>query len=156
MDYLALKDIPYYKDCEALVSGLGYSLVSVKVTKMKDRVQVQAVIFFKDPLATEGIGIEDCAKVHRLLAPRMEAVLQSQDVYMEVTSPGMERNIKNAAEFSLFVGKNIKVFNTQISDWVHGVIKSSDESQLTLETAGTNEQISIPYSNIAKARLLYL
>ena len=86
--------------------------------------------------------------------PRLEALLQNQDIYMEVTSPGMERHIKNAAEFSLFKGRDVKVWNTEISDWISGVIKDSDEHQLTLEVM--EETKIIPYTNIAKAKLLQL
>ncbi|MCR5699341.1 MAG: ribosome maturation factor [Treponemataceae bacterium] len=156
MEYLALNQIPYYEDCNKIVEGLGYSLVSVKVTPMKGRTQVQAVIAFKDPSISEGIGIDDCAKVHRLLAPTMENLLSNQDVYMEVTSPGMERAIKNAAEFALFVKKNVKVYSVEKSDWIEGEIVCSDENQLTLKTASSNENLVIPYTTIAKAKLIYL
>ena len=72
---------------------------------------------------------------------------------MEVTSPGMERHIKNAAEFALFIGREVKVWYTEISDWVSGVIKNSNENQLILEVM--EEEKVIPYTNIAKAKLLH-
>lgn len=154
MDYTSLDSMPYYNQCKSLVEGLGYILVSIKVVPAKTTTKVQAVISNKDTASTEGIGVNDCAKVHRLLLPRLEAILQNQDIYMEVTSPGMERHIKNAAEFSLFTGRDVKVWNTEISDWVSGVIKDSDETKLTLEIMG--ETKVIPYLNIAKAKLLQL
>jgi ribosome maturation factor RimP len=73
---------------------------------------------------------------------------------MEVTSPGMERHIKNAAEFDLFKGRDVKVWNTEISDWVSGKIKESNEISLTLNVM--EEDKVIPYTNIAKAKLLQL
>ena len=150
LEYLALEKSPYYSDCEKLASDLGYTLVSLKVTPMKGRMQVQVVITFKDSSVTEGIGIEDCAKVHRVLAVRMEELLPGQDVYMEVTSPGMERNIKNAAEFSLFANKKVRLYSTEISDWIEGVILSADEKQVTIRTQDSEK--SIAFENIAKAK----
>ena len=154
MDFTSLDCMPYYTQCKSLVEGLGYILVSIHVVPAKTTTKVQAVITNGESNSSEGIGINDCAKVHRLLLPRLEALLQNQDIYMEVTSPGMERHIKNAAEFSLFKGRDVKVWNTEISDWISGVIKDSDEHQLTLEVM--EETKIIPYTNIAKAKLLQL
>lgn len=154
MDFTSLDSMPYYTQCKSLVEGLGYILVSIHVVPAKTTTKVQAVITNGESNCSEGIGINDCAKVHRLLLPRLEALLQNQDIYMEVTSPGMERHIKNAAEFSLFKGRDVKVWNTEISDWISGVIKDSDEHQLTLEVM--EETKIIPYTNIAKAKLLQL
>lgn len=154
MDFTSLDSMPYYTQYKSLVEGLGYILVSIHVVPAKTTTKVQAVITNGESNSSEGIGINDCAKVHRLLLPRLEALLQNQDIYMEVTSPGMERHIKNAAEFSLFKGRDVKVWNTEISDWISGVIKDSDEHQLTLEVM--EETKIIPYTNIAKAKLLQL
>ena len=154
MDFTSLDSMPYYTQCKSLVEGLGYILVSIHVVPAKTTTKVQAVITNGESNSSEGIVINDCAKVHRLLLPRLEALLQNQDIYMEVTSPGMERHIKNAAEFSLFKGRDVKVWNTEISDWISGVIKDSDEHQLTLEVM--EETKIIPYTNIAKAKLLQL
>ena len=154
MDFTSLDSMPYYTQCKSLVEGLGFILVSIHVVPAKTTTKVQAVITNGESNSSEGIGINDCAKVHRLLLPRLEALLQNQDIYMEVTSPGMERHIKNAAEFSLFKGRDVKVWNTEISDWISGVIKDSDEHQLTLEVM--EETKIIPYTNIAKAKLLQL
>lgn len=154
MEYTSLNSMPYYEQCKSLVEGLGYILVSLKVVPAKNTTKVQAVISNKDPSCAEGISVNDCAKVHRLLLPRLEALLQNQDIYMEVTSPGMERHIKNAAEFALFQGRDVKLWNTEISDWVSGKIKTSDETQITLDVM--EETKVIPYINIAKAKLLQL
>ena len=154
MEYTALDKIQHYSECEKIVSELGYSLVSLKITPMKGRTQVQVVIAFKDSSVTEGIGIDDCAKVHRLLAPKMEELLSDQDVYMEVTSPGIERSIKNAAEFSLFINKNVKLYCTEISDWVEGVIVYADEKNVKIKTQESEKEIA--FENIAKAKLFYL
>ena len=166
MEYTALETIPHFNECSPLVSGLGYALVELRVIPNHGQFQVRAVITHLDSSKTEGIGINDCAKVHRLLLPRLEALLKSQDVYMEVTSPGMERLIKNAAEFSLFTGKYIRVWDTAVSDWVPGVIISSDTKTLTLElseqsaaaaktAASASNKRTIPFEQIAKAKLLH-
>ena len=164
MDYKPLDSIPYYKDCSPLVSGLGYALVSLNVVPQNGSIKVTAVI----SRAVSGddfsaIGIDDCAKVHRVLLPRLEAVLDSQDIYMEVTSPGMERNIKNAAEFALFEGRLARVWDQAVTEWVPGRIVTSDSQSVTLEVvheddsdSSASEKVNIPYVRISKAKLLQM
>ncbi len=146
MDYTEPSTILHYGECEPLITGLGYSLVELNVFRRKGSWQVKAVI-----TGSSGVGVDDCAKVHRALVTRLEAVLDSQDVYVEVASPGLDRIIKNAAEFALFTGVSVRLWNTDITDWIQGTVVSSDKTQVLIDT-GT-EQLSVPYSKIAKAKL---
>lgn len=107
---------------------------------------------FKDP--SVDIGVNDCSKVHHALLPRLEAILGTEDTYMELTSPGMERNFKNAAEFSVFKGREVRVWDKTVTDWVGGKIVSADEKSVTLEKDGENQTIS--FENIAKAKFIHL
>ena len=152
MDYKSFAEIPYYTDCEPIVSGLGYSLVELRIFRTNGTVQVKIAIAHKDPAVTAGIGIDDCTKVHRLLLPRLEALLQSQDIYMEVTSPGLERHIKNAAEFAFFTGRYVKVYDVSVSDWVTGKITAANETSLAIKTEDT--ELTVPYAQISKAKLI--
>ncbi len=152
MEYASLAEIPHYSDCEPIVSGLGYSLVELRIFRTNGTTQVRIVIAHADPDNPNGIGVNDCAKVHRLLLPRLEVILDNQDIYMEVTSPGTERLIKNAAEFAFFTKKYVKVYDTTVSDWVSGQIVSADKEQIKLLIDGTEKDI--PFNNIAKAKLL--
>jgi ribosome maturation factor RimP len=73
---------------------------------------------------------------------------------MELTSPGIEHNIKNAAEFAVFTGRAVRVWDKTVNDWVGGKIISADDKQVTLETEG-GESKSVSYENIAKAKFNY-
>ena len=166
VEYISLDSIPHFADCSPLVTGLGYVLVDLKVVPQNGSIKVTAVI--TKPAGDSGaVGVNDCARVHRALLPRLEAVLDSQDIYMEVASPGMERLIKNPAEFALFVGRYVRVWDSQITDWVAGKIISSNDQSITLELVGegvTEESVqlqagqvsTIPYQRISKAKLLQL
>lgn len=154
MEYKSLFDEKYFADASKLVSALGYLLVELRVFQAKEQVQVKAVIT-NNIDNTDGIGINDCAKVHRVLLPRMEALLSNDNIYMEVTSPGMERNIKNACEFEFFINHYVKLWDTEKTDWVSGKIISSDTQQITIEVS-EGEQQTYPYTKIAKAKLLYI
>jgi len=147
MEYTPLESQHYYSECKGLVEGLGYILVELKIGRTHSAVQIRAVISRPQTAqngAAQGIGINDCAKVHRLLMPRLEALLNAQDISMEVTSP---------AEFALFVGKNVRVWDTDAADWTSGVIESAGTESLELKVSGTGETKMFAYEHIAKAKL---
>lgn len=152
MEYTAYKNIKYYKECEPLVEGLGYKLVDLKIIPAKNTTKISAVVSPINP--QDNMGVNDCAKVHRILLPRLEALLGTDDTTMELTSPGIEHNIKNAAEFSVFTGREVRVWDKIKTDWISGKIDSSDEKSVTLELEN-GEKITILYENIAKAKFIY-
>ena len=152
MEYKSQDSFPYYRECAPLVEALGYFLVELNILNHKSGVRIYAVIAAKD--SAREIGVDDCSKVHHALLPRLEALLGTDDTYMELTSPGMERNIKNAAEFVFFIGREVRVWDKNISDWVGGKITAADDKSVTLEKDGT-EQIFY-FENIAKAKFIHL
>lgn len=157
MEYISLDSFPHYVECEKIVSELGFHLVELKISPQNGVMQILATITGDDP--SVNIGINDCSKVHKVLLPKLEEILGTEDTYMELTSPGMERNIRNAAEFVLFKGKEIRVYDKTVTDWVGGKLISADEKELVLETSekdGSTAQKSISYENIAKAKFIHL
>ncbi len=147
MEYVDFGEIPYFAECEHIVRALGFSLVELKVLRRSSSVQASAVI------AGQGdVGIDDCASVHRVLQARLEALLGTGDLQMQVSSPGIGRVLKNAAEFSRFEGRNVRVWSIPLGAWVEGrVASSSREAVVLLEK---EEEKEYPYSEISKAKLL--
>jgi ribosome maturation factor RimP len=105
----------------------------------------------------QSIGTGDCAKIHRALKERLEALLNTDGFYMEVSSPGSERLIKNAAEFPLFAERAARFWDTRSSSWIEGIIKEGTSESVTIQLIKANgepEQLEIPLAAIAKAKLL--
>lgn len=146
VEYVALEKTPWFSECDALVRSLGYALVELNVFKRSGKWQVRVVIAGPD-----AVGIDDCASVHRALQARLEVLLDSRDMYMEVTSPGVERVLKHAGEFKVFSGRAVRLWHVPQAAWVEGVVVSSDEKAVVLACGGENKEYS--YSEIAKARL---
>jgi ribosome maturation factor RimP len=137
---------------EPLIRGMGMSLIELNVFRMKARggksggAQVRAVVY------KEGVtGVEDCTKVHRSILPRLELAFPGQDVYLEVSSPGIDRLIKDGSEFVHYIGKGINCYRTDISDWTAGILLAADDKGIKL--MGKSGEIALPYEIIAKARL---
>lgn len=152
MEYKSQDSFPYYRECAPLVEALGYFLVELNVLNHKSGVRIYAVIAAKD--SAREIGVDDCSKVHHALLPRLEALLGTDDTYMELTSPGMERNIKNAAEFVFFIGREVRVWDRNISDWVGGKITAADDKSVTLKKDDLEQ--TFYFENIAKAKFIHL
>lgn len=151
MEYTAYDSIKYYKECAVLVEGLGYKLVDLKIIPAKTITKISAIVTTVNP--DENMGVNDCAKVHRVLLPRLEELLGTEDTTMELTSPGIEHNIKNAAEFAVFKGRNVRVWDKEITDWIGGKIISADDKSVTVEKEN-GEQITELFENIAKAKFI--
>lgn len=151
MEYTAYDSIKYYKECAVLVEGLGYKLVDLKIIPAKTITKISAIVTTVNP--DENMGVNDCAKVHRVLLPKLEELLGTEDTTMELTSPGIEHNIKNAAEFAVFKGRNVRVWDKEITDWIGGKIISADDKSVTMEKEN-GEQITELFENIAKAKFI--
>ena len=137
---------------------VGLRLVELQVVPQKHSIHVSAVIARQD--AGQDVSVSDCSKVHHVLQPLILSLLQEErdgitedSISMEVCSPGTERNIKNAAEFGAFVGREIRVWDTDAADWVRGTIRSSDRESVTLSVEGAER--TFRYQDIAKAKFIH-
>jgi ribosome maturation factor RimP len=95
--------------------------------------------------------VEDCSRVHRAVLPRLELAFPGSDLYLEVSSPGINRLIRDGVEFVPFIGKDVACYRLDTSGWSAGVLKSADTEKIILECEG--EELVLPYEVIAKARL---
>jgi len=105
---------------------------------------------------TGGVTVEDCSVVSK----RMEAVLDADDLIpsaylLEVSSPGLERELYNRADFEKFIGQRVKVklANAIDSQKVFiGRIAAVEDGEIVIEekTRGT---IRFPHSEVTKANL---
>jgi len=140
------QDVSLRRSLETVLDGLKFSLIELVVSKHRGSVQVKAVIY-----NGESIGTDDCTKAHRAVMPRLELAFPEQDVYLEVSSPGIDRLIKDGAEFAFYKGRKVKCFRTDITEWTAGILESADENGIVIKTKeGT---VRLEFDIIAKAKL---
>ncbi|MDR2795463.1 MAG: ribosome assembly cofactor RimP [Spirochaetaceae bacterium] len=111
------------------------------------------VVEAADCAEAASVTINDCARVHRAILPRLELAFPSQDIYIEVSSPGIERRIKDGAEFVHYIGRPVSCYRTDISGWTSGILISSDDAHIVIK--GKDGMTSLSYDIIAKAKLAY-
>src|SRR5437762_4946382 len=91
---------------EKTVSGLGYDLVDTeRSARGLLRVYIDRVA--NDP-AGEFITVDDCEKVTRQLQHVLEVEGCAYE-RLEVSSPGLDRPLKKAADYARFAGEQIEI-----------------------------------------------
>jgi len=137
---------------EPVVRGLGMSIIELSSSRQKRRGKAPGSVKIRIVIFKEGIiAVDDCSRIHRGVMPRLELAFPDSDVYLEVSSPGTDRLIKDGREFVHYIGKGVKCYRTDISGWTEGILLTADEKEIKLK--GENKEITIPYGIIAKARL---
>ena len=135
-------------DFEPLLKELGFHIVELKSAPVKGRTHLDIVIYRE-----EGVSIDACADVHRLVRPRAELILDDRDVAVQVASPGIDRTFKDNAEFGVFTGRGVGVLLHGTDDWIGGIVGSVDDKSVTLQDGDTFS--TIEFNEIQKARLDY-
>jgi ribosome maturation factor RimP len=137
---------PVFDALEPIARGLKLSLVEIVVSRHKGSTQIRIVVY-----KNGDVGIADCSAFHRAALPRLELAFPGENMYIEVSSPGIDRLIKDGSEFRHYNGHRVRCYRTDTSAWSSGVLVSSDETGITLEEKG--ERFTLSYEVIAKARL---
>ena len=129
-----------------VVEGLGYLIVEAKHARMRGTTHVTLVIYRSD-----GVTVDGCADVSRTVLPRLSILFDTQDVALEVGSPGIDRKIKHNREYGIFIGRGVQVLLRDTADWFGGVIRSADDSIVEIEGAAGPRAVA--YDQIQKAKL---
>jgi ribosome maturation factor RimP len=131
---------------ETTVNGLGYELVDCE---RSGRGLLR--VFIDKP---EGISVDDCQVVSNQLT-RLFLVENIDYDRLEVSSPGLDRPLKNAADFVRFAGEKVQLklrMPLEGRKNFAGVIGGVSDGILQLDVDGS--QVTIELSNLDKARLV--
>jgi len=133
-----------------LITDNGYEYVGTEVKKTSGAVEL--IIYIDSPT---GIGLTDCEKISRLIDPVIEAKDPIDGpYYLCVSSPGLDRPLKNPGDFERSIGKKVDIrlycAEDKKKDFT-GVLKAYDKNGFTAEIEG-NEKVFI-YADTAIVRL---
>ncbi|MGH8727282.1 MAG: ribosome maturation factor RimP [Burkholderiales bacterium] len=127
-----------------VIAGLGFELGKAESNGRNMRVFIDK---------ESGVSVDDCARVSDHLT-RLFDVERIEFGRLEVSSPGLDRELVKPSDFVRFAGQKarLKLKNPLAGRRnFTGVLRESNEGGLTLDVEGT--QVSIAFENIAKARL---
>jgi len=136
---------------EKAASESGVELVHVEIAGTKRDAVVR--IYIDKP---DGVSLEDCSKVSR----DVEAVMDAEDFIpsryvLEVSSPGIERELYSIEDFRRFAGRLTKVkTNVEIDGQKTfvGPITGVDGNKISVEDR-TRGMVSFDHSSVVKANL---
>lgn len=90
---------------EKIVLSCGYSLYGIEVLN-----ENYTKIFRVSITKKDGINHEDCQKISEIISPLLDVYNPLDGKYnLEVSSPGVERQLKTSKQFQLSYGEKIQV-----------------------------------------------
>lgn len=137
------------------VEMLGYEIEYVDVVKEgKDN-------FVKVVIDKEGSSLttEDCEIVSRKIEDKIDSLVKMDDGYiLEVSSPGLERVLKNVRLYRKYIGKEILVkLYKKLDDKkeITGKLVKVSEDDTKIEIEENNKVITLQLADIASANTIY-
>lgn len=138
---------------EPVVNGLGYSIWDLEYVKEGADWFLRVTIDSKN-----GITIDDCEAVHRAIDPVLDEADPIEGAYhLEVSSPGIERELRTDAHFLACAGEKVELRLFAPLDgakvFVGVLLGLGDEGSVLLETEAGEKKI--PRAQISAARTLF-
>ncbi len=133
--------------------ALGYTLWDVEFLKEGARRILRVTIDNED-----GITIEDCERMHRAIDPILDEIDPIEDAYdLEVSSPGIERDLRTSAHIDACVGERVEARFFAPFEGIkqlEGILLGREgEDTVCIEVQG--EEKKFPRSAISKLQTLF-
>ena len=137
---------------EDKVTELGYRIWDVTFSKIGADWHLEITID-----SDNGVEIDDCEKVHRAIDPIVDECNPYEDLdYLEVSSPGIERELRTEEHIALSLGSRVEAKLFAPKDGAKSVIgklESFEDGKLTITTEATS--YTIDKSEISKLRTVF-
>jgi ribosome maturation factor RimP len=141
------------------VGAHGLDLFDVELTRESQGWIVRVTIDRPGPAATpeDSVSIEDCSTVSRELSAILDVEDPVDRTYtLEVSSPGLDRPLRDEADFRRFAGRMASVVLEAPVDgqtFFNGRIQGIDGGDVVILVGKKNRAHRLPVSGIKRARL---
>ena len=137
---------------EPIVTELGYRIWDITYNKIGADYHLEITID-----SDSGIEISDCERVHRAIDPVLDEIDPIDGFYyLEVSSPGVERELRTDEHVSLSVGERVEVKLFAPKDGVKslvGVLSSFEDGVVKINCNG--QEYSFARTEISKLKTIY-
>ena len=104
----------------------------------------------------DGINIEDCEKVHRAIDPILDEIDPIEGFYyLDVSSPGLEREIRTDEHIAAMVGAKVEAKLYAARDGKKSIIGSLVGLDGDLVVINDGEDVKLPRADISRLTTLY-
>ena len=125
-----------------IITELGYDIWDITYSKIGADYHLEITID-----SEAGINIEDCEKVHRAIDPILDECDPIEGFYyLDVSSPGVERELRTEEHISRSVGEKVRAKLFAQKDGkrvITGILSAFNEGKITI-TEPTGEVILTP------------
>ncbi len=143
-------------DVEALVRPVvesdGLELVEVFLSKEANRRVLRVTVDREG-----GVDLDTISSTAERISRRLDLEGYAPGPYsLEVSSPGLERPLREPAHFQRRVGERVKVKTVQPVDGARthtGALVSADSEAIVIATEGG--ELRVPYADLASARTVF-
>ena len=138
---------------QPIADELGYALWDVEYVREGADYYLRITID-----SDEGITIDDCERFSRAIDPVLDEADPITDSYhLEVSSPGIERELKTAAHMAACEGEQVeaRLFAPLNGSRVHRgtLIGLNDAGEIVLDVG--KEQLAIPRASVSRLTTVY-
>jgi ribosome maturation factor RimP len=137
---------------EPSMTEMGYELVRVSINGKRNlTLQIMA-----EPADGRDMGVDDCAKVSRMVSALLDVEDPISDAYnLEVSSPGIDRPLTRLKDFDKWSGFDARIEMNDAVDGrrrFSGRLKGVRGDQVVIDTE--EQEVALPFAGMAKAKLL--
>lgn len=134
---------------EKVIQTTGCDLYDVAFLKENDTDILRISILAKDGNTT----LDKCQEVSELISPLLDVYDFMKDKYtLEVSSPGIERVLKDARNFRLSIGEEVQV-KTESKDEFRAIIKEVSEDGVVFKIEDGEK--FYPYTSLKKVKTIF-
>jgi ribosome maturation factor RimP len=139
------------------LDSLGYDLVELRRSGSRGRPVLDVRIDRRDGIA---VTVDDCARASRALEARLDASpgLAGDRYVLEVSSPGVERPLRQAADWRRFVGKRANVLSDRVggrSEVQIVAVEGEPGTEVIVVRDARGAELRVPLAEIREARLVF-
>jgi len=130
---------------EPVLARHGAELVELRV--LRGRTQLVRVVADREG----GIDLDTCARVSNELSRMLDADDPIAGRYtLEVTSPGLDRPLRTAADFRRVLGRRVRIVRTAAQD--EGTLEEVGEDRVRVATG--EGHVDVPLGEIVRAKVV--
>lgn len=138
------------------LATLGYDLFDLQQRGSRSRPVIEVRI---DRVSEDKITVDDCTRASRAIEARLDGSgVVAENYVLEVSSPGVERPLRHAADWRRFVGRRASVNSPALSGRVEAEIQAVEgdegaEVAVLRDDQGTERRV--PLAEVKDARLAF-
>lgn len=159
----AMSEPSLQEELERRTEDLGFEVVELERAGSKNRPVLRLRVDRPDSEPGRGVSLDDCARISRALEPYLDGLETLSATYvLEVSSPGVERPLVRARDFSRFAGHEVALRgyaplagrSKRLEGELLGLVEREAGEAVRLRLPD-GEEVEVPRESIAKAHLVF-